>query len=371
MRNAVPVLYYHRVNNVDRRMAVSPDLFQAQMQRLKDKGWRSLGTAELKRFIETGDKPAAKCLVITFDDGFADNLYYAFPILQRAGLKAVIFLITERVGEGEPRQLKEGAVPPIRSFDEANKAALKGDLDDYLRASEIRALARSGLVEFGSHTLSHRPCFQGPEIERFILSSSPHWARQVLAQGDLRPGVPLYEWASQAAVPCFRPDPLLKEKLVEFAKERGGPEAIRKEGKNAWTARLKAEAARLREEGDRGTMESKEEAGRRIGSELRASRAAVEKLTGAPCPALCWPWGHYSALSLTAAEQAGYALAFTTETGSITRDTEPLALRRLRVSASTGPRALETMLSALSTLPGSYLAQALFPSRSRDRDDLN
>ena len=45
MSKAIPVLYYHRVNHVDQRMAVRPELFLRQMQHLRKKGWRALKVA--------------------------------------------------------------------------------------------------------------------------------------------------------------------------------------------------------------------------------------------------------------------------------------------------------------------------------------
>jgi peptidoglycan/xylan/chitin deacetylase (PgdA/CDA1 family) len=44
--------------------------------------------------------------------------------------------------------------------------------------------------------------------------------------------------------------------------------------------------------------------------ELRESRAAVEAVTGAPCPALAYPYGLYDERVVRAAESAGYEVAY-------------------------------------------------------------
>ncbi len=71
-------------------------------------------------------------MVITFDDGFADFYTNAFPLLNRYGFSATVYLPTAYIGKS------------AREF--------KGV--ECLTWDQVRALDRAG-VEFGSHTVSH------------------------------------------------------------------------------------------------------------------------------------------------------------------------------------------------------------------------
>jgi peptidoglycan/xylan/chitin deacetylase (PgdA/CDA1 family) len=95
------ILYYHRVNNDNDRFfpAISTALFEAEMKFLH-KNYRVVGLAELLQRL--AGKTTEPVLAITFDDGYRDNYQYAFPILQRYGLPATIFLTTGSMDTGEP-----------------------------------------------------------------------------------------------------------------------------------------------------------------------------------------------------------------------------------------------------------------------------
>jgi peptidoglycan/xylan/chitin deacetylase (PgdA/CDA1 family) len=80
--------------------------------------------------------------------------------------------------------------------------------------------------------------------------------------------------------------------------------------------------------------------------ELAESRRTLERGLGHPVQWFAYPFGAYDERVERLARRAGYVLAVTTETG--TAQTQPLALRRLRVLDSTGVRGLAELLSVTS-----------------------
>jgi peptidoglycan/xylan/chitin deacetylase (PgdA/CDA1 family) len=95
------ILYYHRVNNDNDPFfpAISTALFEAEMKFLH-RHYRVVSLTELlQRLAGQATEPV---LAITFDDGYRDNYQHAFPILQRYGLPAAIFLTTGSMDTGEP-----------------------------------------------------------------------------------------------------------------------------------------------------------------------------------------------------------------------------------------------------------------------------
>jgi peptidoglycan/xylan/chitin deacetylase (PgdA/CDA1 family) len=62
------------------------------------KHFRPLALPELLRILDSGEAPPPRSVVLTFDDGFADNYLVAAPILDEFGIKASFFLTTGLIG---------------------------------------------------------------------------------------------------------------------------------------------------------------------------------------------------------------------------------------------------------------------------------
>lgn len=104
---AVPVLMYHRIDNLSETesknellsdLTVSPQNFEEQVTYLVENGYTILSVYDVqKAIIEQGELPE-KAVAITMDDGYRDNFEQAFPILQKHGVAATIFLVGKTVG---------------------------------------------------------------------------------------------------------------------------------------------------------------------------------------------------------------------------------------------------------------------------------
>ncbi|MBI1953034.1 MAG: polysaccharide deacetylase family protein [Candidatus Omnitrophica bacterium] len=121
-----PILTYHRLDPVRRTdtPTLTPQAFERQMEWLA-KGWKVISMADLASGLEGKRRLSGRSVVITFDDGTEDNHRYAFPVLKRLGLPALIFVITDNIG-------KPG----------------------FLNADQILEMERGG-ISFGSHTSGH------------------------------------------------------------------------------------------------------------------------------------------------------------------------------------------------------------------------
>lgn len=90
------ILCYHRVTRLaldPHRIAVSPENFRAQMFSLRE----HCRCLRLDEEWPAGRRPA---VAVTFDDGYADNLHQALPILIEAGIPATFFISTGHLGAG-------------------------------------------------------------------------------------------------------------------------------------------------------------------------------------------------------------------------------------------------------------------------------
>jgi len=131
------VLMYHSIcehigKEKHNKWRVKPKDFEKQMKWFYDNKWNSFTISELIKL----DEIPKKSFVVTFDDGYEDNFINAFPILKKYNFKATIYLV--------PNQ-------SINHWEEKNTSVLSNLLNN----EQILQMQNTGLIEFGSHTLSH------------------------------------------------------------------------------------------------------------------------------------------------------------------------------------------------------------------------
>lgn len=166
------VLIYHRVMELDedpQMLAVHPDRFRQHLRALKE-------SFEIIRFEQDNRRITEPSVIITFDDGYADNFLYALPILDEMKIPATFFIATGYVGgdrefwwdelervllqsEGGPIVRRVGAVELDKSFDCSTFAGRRA-FYQYLhpRVKRLAISARESLLS---------------ELERLMIGTPP------------------------------------------------------------------------------------------------------------------------------------------------------------------------------------------------------
>lgn len=102
----VTILFYHSVAPpevsrwVDPNCHLSPEIFESHA-RFLSRHRHVISLDQMLAALEGGQTPSAGTVVLTFDDGYLDNLTVAAPILARYGLPATWYLPTGLIGRGE------------------------------------------------------------------------------------------------------------------------------------------------------------------------------------------------------------------------------------------------------------------------------
>lgn len=103
--NKLWILMYHRIlPKTDSRfsweepgMVVTPETFEMHLGVIK----KHFDVVRLSEWVEShqhGQKLPAKACAITFDDGWADNLEFALPLLKAEALPATMFIVADKIG---------------------------------------------------------------------------------------------------------------------------------------------------------------------------------------------------------------------------------------------------------------------------------
>lgn len=131
MKTRAIFMYHSVAEKPDPMMIqVTPRRFRQQMATLKRLGYQGVSVAQL--LAARGSR--ARLIGLTFDDGYADFVENAAPILAEFGFAATVFVVAGQVGG-----TNDWDEPPVRRL-----------MDE----SEIRAMQRAG-HEIGSHGVGH------------------------------------------------------------------------------------------------------------------------------------------------------------------------------------------------------------------------
>ena len=96
--SALPILCYHNVAEEARfkLLYVSPDSFERQLWSLQRLGLRGVSMGEGMVRLRNGT--ARGCVALTFDDGYADTVTTAAPLMKKYGFRATCYIVAGALG---------------------------------------------------------------------------------------------------------------------------------------------------------------------------------------------------------------------------------------------------------------------------------
>ncbi|HEX3035117.1 MAG TPA: polysaccharide deacetylase family protein [Thermodesulfobacteriota bacterium] len=151
------ILLYHRVvelPSVFHSMCVRPQHFAEHLEVLQKSG-RPMRLQQFVQALRKGHLPD-RAVVVTFDDGYADNLYNAKPLLERYGIPATFFITTGYVGRGREfwwDELDRLLLQP-RNLPETLSLSINGNLYQWHFGSE------------GNHNMDDKQFRNCPKVEK-------------------------------------------------------------------------------------------------------------------------------------------------------------------------------------------------------------
>ncbi len=163
MTKGIPVFMYHHVLPQDDFISIGKENFDKQMEYLVKSGYKTLSSEEFYLFKLGKFTPPKKAVFLTFDDGWRDFYYFAYPVLKRYGLRATVFLVTDWVEKASQRKTD---FSPL-SHKECKKLIKTEPERVILNWEEIEKM--KDLCDFHSHSHTHFEESLPPE-EEFELS---------------------------------------------------------------------------------------------------------------------------------------------------------------------------------------------------------
>ena len=132
----LPIIMYHSIlkdKKLQNDYTISPTLFENDLKYLTDNGYTTVTVEDLINYVYHGKDLPDRCIMLTFDDGYYNNYYYAYPLLKKYKCRAVI--------------------SPIASMTE--KFTQTQDISvtyGHISDNDIREMVNSGYVEIQNHS---------------------------------------------------------------------------------------------------------------------------------------------------------------------------------------------------------------------------
>lgn len=294
LRHRVVVLMYHRIlpDGADTfsedSIIVRPGTFSRHLQFLK-RHFRLLTVQQLADALRSGQPLPSRGCLVTFDDGWQDNVQHALPLLRQHDVPAVVFLATDYVGattcfwqERLARRLFAAAGcegPPRDLVEQLTKPGVP-----CLPPADRRLAIREAIT-----AMKQWPQEEIARLERRLVEVMATAGMDAEETGDDR----FMDWESVSRL--VPPSPLVA-------------------------------AAHGCSHSPLTQLESVH-----VGAELAGCKQRIEAATGRPVTAIAYPNGNYDDAVVNQSRREGYVVGFTTVRGLVSAGDDPLRLRRLNV----------------------------------------
>jgi peptidoglycan/xylan/chitin deacetylase (PgdA/CDA1 family) len=158
----MPILCYHNIGRPPSGsrfglLYVSPEQLERQLWTLRRLGLRGVSAGEGVEHLES--KAKGRFVVLTFDDGYADTLTEALPLLKQYGCTATCYLVSDAIGG-------------YNTWD----AGFLQEKKQLMSPAQVREWLAAGM-EIGSHSCSHARL---PELEHAALEREVAGSREAL-----------------------------------------------------------------------------------------------------------------------------------------------------------------------------------------------
>jgi peptidoglycan/xylan/chitin deacetylase (PgdA/CDA1 family) len=295
------ILGYHRVANSRRdpfNLCVSPENFIDHLDRIR----RLASPTRLSCLVQglESQRIPERSIVVTFDDGYADLLENAKPLLERYEIPASIFIVTSAFGNQFWWDKLEAILLDSETLPEHLSLALGDDSFSWqLQNTESKKKVKDKLLV--RKDLLHKIFTQ-------LIKIHPEKRNQAMAA--------LETWAGYSPTHANQTQRALSEPEVALFSGNDLIEIGCHSATHPWLSDLPL------------TMQR---------NEIYDSKAHLEHIIGRPVTSFSYPHGSMTKETMSLVKQAGYRCSCTSEKDVVNSGTNPFRLPRLWVKNWDGP----------------------------------
>jgi peptidoglycan/xylan/chitin deacetylase (PgdA/CDA1 family) len=297
---------YHRVSELPNDpylLAVTPKHFAEQLEVIRRYGI-PMSLRQMVEALQDGKVPK-RGVVVTFDDGYADNLYSAKPLLERYDIPATVFVTTGHVGhpcefwwdELDRLLLQPGTLPP----------RLELSLNGHAWQWELGEAATYTTVDYQRNRHWHIEQEDSPTPRHRLHRSLYQLMHNLEERHKQQLLEDLRTWASAQLMGRPTHRNLSLTELTHLADER-----LIEIGAHTVTHPVLATLPVTTQR-----------------DEILQSRTCIEEVLGRSVLSFAYPHGSYTQDTLAIVRDAGFSFACSSDTATVRRDSNPFRLPRI------------------------------------------
>lgn len=307
------ILLYHRVAQAPtdpHSLCVTPEHFAQHLEILRRHG-QPMRLQQLADALRNGEQPR-RAVTVTFDDGYADNLYNAKPLLERYNIPATVFLTAGYIGSGREfwwDELDRLLLHPV-TLPEALHLKVNGDTYHWKLGEAAHYTENRYQRHYGWSCSVSEKNDPGPRQQCYrslcrMLRTLPEGERQKVLDE-------LLEWAG--AEPKGRPThrPLSPDEVLHLAEE-----GLIDVGAHTKTHPVLSTISAAAQQ-----------------DEIQQSKTLLEEILGRPVTSFAYPHGSrsdYTRETVTIVREAGFTCACSVLFDAVWRSTDDYQLPRVKV----------------------------------------
>jgi len=330
--NKIFVVFYHKIIpekiGSDWGFNVAMKTFDKELKVLKE-SFNIITLDDVYEYLTTGKQLNKTSVAISFDDGYADNFIYAYPLLKKHGLKAAIFPITSRIIKTEKirptlKEYWDGKISleklqrPVEIADANHEYLLNGYSEDFLTLSELNKM--KDVFEIGGHTSTHMKVFSEDRIIDFFDGKNGHWSNMHAYEEMPVVGFPLFPDRGDMSVRRG----FLRKDVKDFIKSIDNSFFEKQNWKEELKIILEKQFTSYLD------FESKGEREIRVNKELGNSKNELKEMLGMEVQHFSYPFGHYDETLIDIASKY-FCSSYTVKSGIIKKGDNMQKLPRLAI----------------------------------------
>jgi peptidoglycan/xylan/chitin deacetylase (PgdA/CDA1 family) len=170
---------YHRVwHGMNDGLTITPDKLQEQWKYLQHNGYTAISLPDFLHIAKNG-KPPEKYFLLTFDDGYVNNLHYVYPLLQEYNWKATYFIIADNIdGSSKEKTDEMGRKMNLSQLKQLDPSIVQLGMHGYHHEN----FKESSLAEIKTAIENSIRTFENSGLSYFKVLAYPYGARPTNAK---------------------------------------------------------------------------------------------------------------------------------------------------------------------------------------------